>query len=168
MTNKRMLELIVQLAQVAHEFPEFEAGAFSEIAKLVVKDLPKPEPIPAPAPRVDVRPTIDEVILAFGSKIEAIKSHRYRTGIGIKESKDAIESAMARVQRAANPALHDQITSGDVLDAIRTSLDFAAARYQGRTVGKHLAECRSAIWHEVATIEAAILARHKENGKVAS
>ena len=40
-------------------------------------------------------PTEEEVQLARnGKKIEAIKSHRSRTGMGLKESKDAIEKYM--------------------------------------------------------------------------
>lgn len=34
--------------------------------------------------------------MAEGRKIEAIKCHRFLTGYGLKESKDAIESVMSR------------------------------------------------------------------------
>lgn len=48
--------------------------------------------------------TAAELTLALGGqKIDAIKFHRARTGVGLKESKDAIEAAM--IKNGAGPGL---------------------------------------------------------------
>jgi ribosomal protein L7/L12 len=60
--------------------------------------VPRPEVI---APAVDHMPAIEEAVRA-GRKLEAIKLYREMTGLGLKESKDAVEELERR--QKANPA----------------------------------------------------------------
>jgi len=49
----------------------------------------------------DVAITVSELLryLREGRKIEAIKTHRWLTGMGLKESKDAIENTLSELSR---------------------------------------------------------------------
>ena len=55
-------------------------------------------PAPSPAPEQNLGGLEQEVlaILKGGTKIEAIKVYRQRTGVGLKEAKDAVEALAAR------------------------------------------------------------------------
>lgn len=54
--------------------------------------------LPAPAPKPPAGPLDAELLalLKAGKTIEAVKLHRERTGLGLKESKDAVDALAAR------------------------------------------------------------------------
>lgn len=77
------------LAELHDRFPE-RAGVIEELIKrecgVVSGELPS------------MAVTVDDLVLfVHDGKIAAIKNHRTRTGMGLKDSKDAIESAASRL-----------------------------------------------------------------------
>ncbi|WP_159452265.1 hypothetical protein [Singulisphaera sp. GP187] len=84
---------IQQLSGLGSEFQELQAGIINLIRTVV-----GPEPAPPQATIREVvasaEPNLSELLTARnGGKIDAIKAHRNRTGLGLRESKEAIEKA---------------------------------------------------------------------------
>ena len=76
-------------------------GAGLAAAKEMVEAIARGEPPPEDKP---VASAFDSEVLAFlqgGKKIEAIKLYRQRTGVGLKEAKDAVEAIAAQAGIAA-------------------------------------------------------------------
>ena len=99
-----------------------------------------------PASPVGDRAFEDEVatLLERGQKIEAIKRYRERTGVGLKEAKDAVE-AIQRGQAVPSGPQGD----GDLEDEVVSWLERgrkieAIKRYRGRT-GVGLKEAKDAV-----------------------
>lgn len=79
-----------------------QTGADLAAAKAAVEALQRDEP---PAPPAEDSPDAAEIValLQGGKKIEAIKLYRQRTGVGLKEAKDAVE-ALAADRRIVVPS----------------------------------------------------------------
>ena len=95
-------ELLNQLQKLLHQGQKIEAikvyrehsGASLHEAKQFVESLAVGERPPAPGVDVDLESQVLE--LCRTNKINAIKLYRERTGVGLKEAKDAVESLAKR------------------------------------------------------------------------
>lgn len=92
------------IAQLCNVGQELDAPLDNSVMDLIVK-IATPLPVPPtfgdlnpPAklvPTDRISPTLDELMLARTRKIPAIKAYRERTGRGLKDSKDAIETGLS-------------------------------------------------------------------------
>ena len=82
---------IRSLADIGCDYPELQTMILGAI-----RDTAGPAPEPVPSSSSD--PTLSEILRGKnGGKIDAIKEYRARTGLGLKEAKDAIEGAFNRL-----------------------------------------------------------------------
>ena len=88
MTDYTKFDTIAILARLAAEAPELSGGIEAVIRQAIgVSEASK-----------SIVPTLEDMqVFRINGKIAAIKQHRARTGIGLKESKDAIEDAAITV-----------------------------------------------------------------------
>lgn len=88
MFTDQKLCAIRNLVEIGQDYSELAEDSLRLIGKVA-------NPLGA-AKAVGNAPTVDEMVVAKNSgKISAIKAHRTRTGMGLKESKDAIEESLA-------------------------------------------------------------------------
>lgn len=91
-----------------------------------------------------------EYILLAGNKINAIKIYRQRTGVGLKEAKEAVERMMKEgpdaADSATNAAPQQGLVDPDELQRlIRTGQKLQAIKYYRETTGMGLKEAKDAV-----------------------
>lgn len=113
---------------------------------------------PAPATAVNTAPPgapdpVDEAIRA-GQMIQAIKLLRERTGLGLKEARDAVEARKAALPPAAPPAPAAGGSDPEVDRLLRAGDKIGAIKRHRQITGLGLKECKDAV-----EARAAVLAR---------
>jgi ribosomal protein L7/L12 len=90
----------------------------------------------------------DEVLtlIRSGNKIAAIKAYRERTGLGLKEAKDAVEALAAQPAREPNLAnLSANGPDDEVLTLIRSGKKIAAIKAYREQTGVGLKDAKDAV-----------------------
>jgi hypothetical protein len=84
------LNAVCALASLGSQYEEIASDMLTQIDRLV---SPTPPPnARAPQP---LSPTLDEMVFTRkAGKLQGVKAYRTRTGLGLKESKEAIEKGM--------------------------------------------------------------------------
>ena len=98
MLQKEVLSLLEEGNKIGaiKRFRE-ETGAGLKQAKDAVEAIERGSPLPSPAQGDDAFARELSELLEAGQKINAIKRYRERTGVGLKEAKDAVERMQARL-----------------------------------------------------------------------
>jgi len=98
-----------------------QPGDIEQLDNIIDVEMPEAEaPIVVRPSNADVEHLM--VLMAEGTrKIEAIKCHRIITGMGLKESKDAVERYW--VSKPIMPIMPSNATLGDILEIAKSNLD---------------------------------------------
>jgi hypothetical protein len=92
MTTTETLDAIGKLIVIANDHPEIDSHSLAFIRAIICPGLPVHSASEPP------EPTIREMeLLRTQGKIPAIRAHRARTSLGLKESKDLVENAGLRL-----------------------------------------------------------------------
>ena len=90
-----------------------------------------------------------EYMLTAGNKINAIKIYRQRTGVGLKEAKDAIDRMALELKTArserSNQTDHGLVDPDELQRLIRAGKKIQAIKYYRETTGVDLKEAKDAV-----------------------
>jgi ribosomal protein L7/L12 len=119
-------------------------GAGLAVAKEMVEALERDEPLPTKEP-VDSAFENEIVLLLQGSKkIEAIKVYRERTGVGLKEAKDAVE-ALERGESLPTREPLDSTMEAEIVRLLEARKKIEAIKVYRERTGVGLKEAKDAV-----------------------